>query len=127
MRPPADSMPEVEGPAIHRPRHVPEQVSVAETQRRRPTPDQGAGAETNPMVRAGEPLDHKPAVGHLEVVGAIRQPRQEPGHAAKRIRLDVGLDQTKLHAGEYAGNVRVYTGLPTYPVVTLPVTMSVAD
>ena len=52
---------------------------------------------------------------------------QEPGHAAKRIRLDVGLDQTKLHAGEYAGNVRVYTGLPTYPVVTLPVTMSVAD
>jgi Protein of unknown function (DUF1573) len=51
----------------------------------------------------------------------------EPGHAAKRIRLDVGLDQAKLQAGEYSGNVRVYTGLPTHPVVMLPVTMSVTD
>jgi hypothetical protein len=53
--------------------------------------------------------------------------RHEPGHAAKRIRLDVGLDPERLQAGEYAGNVRVYTGLPAYPVVTLPVTMSVAN
>ena len=52
---------------------------------------------------------------------------QEPGAAAKRIRLDVGLDPAKLLAGEYTGNVRVYTGSPTYPVVTLPVMMSVAD
>jgi hypothetical protein len=52
---------------------------------------------------------------------------REPDHASKRIRLDVGLDRAKLLAGEYTGNLRVYTGLSTQPVVTLPVTMSVAD
>jgi hypothetical protein len=44
-----------------------------------------------------------------------------------KVRLDVGLDQARLRAGEYAGDLRVYTGRPTHPVVTLPVTMSVAD
>ena len=39
----------------------------------------------------------------------------------------MGVDPTKLQTGDYVGNVRVYTGLPTYPVVTLPVTMSVAN
>jgi hypothetical protein len=51
----------------------------------------------------------------------------EPGHAAQRVRLDVGLDPARLQTGEYSGNVRVYTGVPAYPVVTLPVTISVAN
>jgi len=52
---------------------------------------------------------------------------QDPDHAGRRIRLDVGVDQARLRTGDYAGNLRVYTGVPTYPVVTLPVTMSVAN
>jgi hypothetical protein len=60
--------------------------------------------------------------------------RHDAGQAApqsagppKRVRLDVSLDPTRLQAGAYAGNIRVFTGLPSYPVVTLHVTMSVVN
>lgn len=53
--------------------------------------------------------------------------RHEPEDPAQRIRIDVGLDPKMLSAGEHSGTVRVHTSLKAVPVVTLPITMTVAN
>jgi hypothetical protein len=51
----------------------------------------------------------------------------EPAGPARRVRIDAGIDPTRLRAGEYHGNVRIETGVQTLPVISLPVRIVVVD
>jgi hypothetical protein len=51
----------------------------------------------------------------------------EPEGPAKRVRIDVGLDPRILSAGEHSGSVRIHTSLEAVPLVTLPITITVAN
>ena len=51
----------------------------------------------------------------------------EPEGPAQRVRLDVGLDPTKLAAGEYGATVRVHTSVAAAPLLEVPIRMTVVD
>ena len=51
----------------------------------------------------------------------------DPEGPAKRVRIDVGLDPTKLNPGEHSGSVRIQTNLDAAPVVTLPIKVIVVN
>jgi len=53
--------------------------------------------------------------------------QHEPAGPARRVRIDVGIDRTKLRAGEHNGDVRIETGVQALPLISLPVSIVIVD
>ena len=55
-------------------RHRPQKIRVADTNRGRAAAEERPSAEPDPPVSAREPFQHKAAVCHLAIIGAVREP-----------------------------------------------------